>query len=204
MQDLETKTFWSHVTGKGIIGELAGKKLPTLPSVQTTWAQWVKTYPGTKVLQKSKEVRSSRYERYFKNQKRFGILPMQYRINRLPGKQLISGVTNGPFALAVPDTKIKKEDFHQTTLGEENILIVRAPDGGVRAFIAQIDGQNIRFKNGSYTRKIIDKKTGSVWNTETGICVAGKMKGKQLKELQVTIAYWFAWSTFYPNTEVIE
>jgi hypothetical protein len=47
------------------------------------------------------------------------------------------------------------------------VVVSRAADGGVRAFIAQTEGQ-------------------------------------EREALAVTPVYWFAWSNFYPNTQVID
>ncbi|MBQ36141.1 MAG: hypothetical protein CME04_07100, partial [Gemmatimonadaceae bacterium] len=46
-----------------------------------------------------------------------------------------------------------------------------------------------------------DEETGSVW-TLTGLAIDGPLAGAQLQQLPAYSAYWFAWSSFWPNTDV--
>jgi len=48
--DRETKSIWSQLDGKAVIGELAGEPLNAVPSLQTTWGYWKQTHPDTKVM----------------------------------------------------------------------------------------------------------------------------------------------------------
>lgn len=187
-----------------MIGKLEGERLSTLPAVQTTWSEWVNNHPGSKVLKKDKEIRSSHYEEYFKDPDRTGLFPTKWLKESLPGKTLIHGTTLGPHALAVPDDKLLPGEFLQSKLGEEYVVVVRALDGGVRAFLAKAGEKGLTFKHGSKKGQYIDKQTGSIWDLEQGICRSGKLKGEKLQELTITKAFWFAWSNFYPNTKVAD
>lgn len=202
MQDEETGSFWSHVTGGAMSGKLEGKKLSTVPVVQTTWGKWFKDHPDTKVLKKNKEIRSSHYEKYFKDPKRTGLFRTYWLQDRMAGKKLIIGIVRGPYALAVVDKKLKIGKLVQTKIGDDDVVVIRARDGGVRAFLAEMENATLKFqrKNKSY----FDEQTKSQWDMEKGICVAGKLEGKTLESIQTTTAFWFAWSTFYPNTKVID
>lgn len=204
MQDRETGSYWSHVTGKALIGKLKGKHLSTLPVVQTSWSNWVNRHPDTKVLKKEKEIRSSNYENYFKDPDRIGIFRTRWLMERLPGKKLIHGITLGPHALAVPDDKLKPDMLLEGKLGEAVVLVVRTSEGGVRAFLAKVGDKSLTFRRGSKELQYVDRQTKSIWDLEQGLCLSGKLKGKKLQQLTVTVAFWFAWSTFYPNTKVVE
>lgn len=48
--DDETETFWSQMTGEGVVGPLAGKQLRWLPSEVMTWKEWREKHPDTTVL----------------------------------------------------------------------------------------------------------------------------------------------------------
>ncbi|UCB53287.1 MAG: DUF3179 domain-containing protein [Candidatus Zixiibacteriota bacterium] len=204
MQDKETGSFWDHVTGEALIGELKGKRLSGVPVVQTSWSEWVKAHPKTKVLKKEEEITSSVYENYFKDPDRTGIFRTRWQMERLPGKRLIHGISLGPHALAVPDDKLKAGKLLQRRLGEEDILVLRASDGGVRAFLAKVRDEALHFRPDSTGNQYLDEETGSVWDLEEGTCLSGRLKGERLKQLTVTAAFWFAWSSFYPNTEVVD
>lgn len=204
MLDLQTHTYWSHITGTGLIGKLKGKKLRTIPVVQTTWKEWYTQHPNTRVLKKNKQIRSSHYARYFQDPTRIGIFRSQHLIQRLPPKELVIGVTRGPFAVAVVDNKLSRGAFVQTQLGDERILVARGLDDGVRAFVAALGDKNFIFHSGSEIGKIEDVTTHSMWDVRSGTCFSGPLQGQKLKEIPVTVAFWFAWSIFYPNTEVID
>jgi hypothetical protein len=44
----------------------------------------------------------------------------------------------------------------------------------------------------------------STRNLDRGVAVDGPLAGRTLERISVTTAFWFAWSSFYPNTEVAE
>jgi hypothetical protein len=50
-------------------------------------------------------------------------------------------------------------------------------------------------------KELTDKQTHSRW-TAYGRCVAGRLKGEQLKPLLPEPSFWFAWAEFYPRTGV--
>jgi hypothetical protein len=163
MEDRETSTSWSHVTGRALDGPGRGAQLQALPSVQTTWAAWKKAHPDTDVLKKSKEVLSSHYTNYFDNPERMGLFRAQWLTDVMPGKTLIWGATVGVHAVAVTDGALVEGDAAEVVLGETGVVIERGADGGVRAFT-----------------------------------------GENRDEIPVTRAFWFAWSSFYPNTQVVD
>jgi len=163
MMDKETGSLWSHITGECMEGEYLDRTLTQIPSVQTTWSEWVTAHPGTRVLKKSEEILSSKYERYFADPERTGLFRTMWLQDRMPGKALIHGLTIGPHALAVADSVLTVDQPVTTELAEIQLKVVREPDGGVSATRA-----------------------------DTGEAVL------------VRTAFWFAWSSFYPNTEVLD
>jgi len=163
MQDRETNSLWSHVTGECMEGELKGTKLEMIPMVQTTWAKWVAAHPETRVLKKSEEVKSSHYEKYFNDPERTGMFRAQWLRDKMPGKDLVQGIVLGPHSLAVPDSSLPPGAVRTAEVGGVPVEITRDNDGGVRAVRTDTD-----------------------------------------EELRVLQAFWFAWSSFYPRTEVLE
>lgn len=165
MQDEETGTYWSQVTGEAMSGALEGTKLTMMPTVQTTWKRWLEQHPDTTLLKKSREVRGSQYSAYFEDPEKMGLFRSRRLVKTLPPKSKIHGIRIGLHALAVPDDGLDVGQSAETTLGDDRLRIVRSPDGGVRAH--RLDAE-----------------------------------GLVVEELPVTVAFWFAWITFYPNTTV--
>ncbi len=203
MQDQETGSYWSHVTGEALLGPWQGARLETLPAVQTTWAEWLAAHHHTRVLKKDRNYLFSAYDAYFKEPLKTGLFRTHWLMGRLPGKTLVHGVRLGNRALAVPDSLLREGEILQTQIGGVPVVVYRGKDGGVRAFLSRTDTTLLHFfRNGA--GKIFDRETQSAWNLATGRCVAGQLQGRQLRYLPTTAAYWFVWSTYFPNTEVTE
>ena len=162
MMDEETQTLWSHVSGEAMDGPLAGRRLKSLQSVQTTWAEWVAVHPNTRALKKSEEIRSSRYESYTKDPERVGIFRTFWLQDRMPAKTLVHGVVVGSHAVAIADSSLAPGVSKDVKVGYDIVSFFRAADGGVRARDAEGEG------------------------------------------ILVQTAFWFAWSAFYPHTEIAE
>ena len=167
MEDRETGSSWSHVTGRAIDGKAKGAQLEKLEAIETTWALWYEAHPETTVLEKSEEVKASHYQDYFDDPQRMGLFRAQWLNEKMPGKTLVYGTAIGAHAVAVTDAALAGGKLVRVDLGGTPVVVSRAADGGVRAFIAQAGGQ-------------------------------------EREALAVTPVYWFAWSNFYPNTQVVD
>ncbi len=203
MQDKETGSLWSHITGESLEGSMKGQRLMILPSVQATWASWAKQHPDTKVLRKEHAIRSSRYERYFNDPSRIGIFRTRWLVERMPGKSIVYGITEGPYAMAITNDKLTKSRLLNIKVGDNPVVVILSADEGVRAYRSQASGQTLHFYLSGQTPVIKDKETLSIWNLDKGVCLAGSLQGTNLDEVVVHLTFWFAWSTFYPNTEVM-
>jgi hypothetical protein len=201
MQDLETGSLWSHVTGEALDGPAKGQRLENLPSVQTTWAAWVGQHPDTRLLRKESAITGTRYESYVNDPARIGLFRSRWLAERMPGKTLVHGIVRGPHALAVTDGAAR--GLVTTVLGGTRAVLWRGADGGVLAWVAELDGKPLVLIPQS-ARTLKDRGTGSTWDLDHGLCTAGSLEGRVLERLPVTTAYWFAWSSFYPNTDVVE
>lgn len=204
MQDNQTGTLWSHITGEAMDGPLKGRSLETIPSVQTTWADWFGEHPDTELLKKEIEVTGSRYEKYFRDPDRAGMFNVEWLRGRLPGKSMVYGITRGPFAVAVTGAKMDSVSLLVLGLGGDHVVVFKSRDGGVRAYIAQADSVALDFEYAGEGGEIWDLQTGSTWDLIEGLGTAGKLKGTSLEEIKVLPVFWFAWSNFYPRTEVVD
>jgi hypothetical protein len=200
MQDEETGTYWSHVTGEALAGPLEGERLDVLHGVQTTWAKWKKRHPNTKVLEKQHAVTSSRYAAYFEDPERTGLFRSEWLMKRLPGKAKVVGLTLDDNALAFTVSRLESAGFAQADLDETSVVVASGDDGGMRAF----DATATSIVREDETGLLVDRETSSRWNPTTGAFVDGPLEGKTLEEIPTTIAFWFAWSSFYPNTKVVD
>lgn len=203
MVDRETGTWWSHVTGEALQGDLEGESLDIVPSIQTTWGEWRRAHPETEVLRKTEEVSGSHYRSYFEDPDRTGLFRSRWLEERMPGKTLVWGARLGVHAVAVTDAAVAGDGVRLFELAGRPLVAVFGPDGGVRVFIASIDGRSLTLRRDDEGR-LVDEATGSTWDPVTGAAASDAMRGSALEPVPVTRAFWFAWSSFFPNTRVIE
>lgn len=88
------EALWSQLKAKAVSGPRADQALKPLPVELTTWADWRRRHPGTKVLSTrtgfSRDFRTNPYAGYFKNP---GLLfPVRPVSDRLPEKSRVLGV----------------------------------------------------------------------------------------------------------------
>jgi hypothetical protein len=202
MEDRETGTSWSQVTGRAIDGRHRGAQLKKLEAIETSWERWREAHPDTKLLKKSQEVLGSHYQSYFDDPEKMGLFRAQWLAERMPGKTLVYGAAIGPHAVAVTDGALGDEML-TATLGDTPVVLARALDGGVRAFVTRVEGAELGLSRNPVTGEVEDRG-GSVWDLGTGRCTSGPRSGLRLESVAVTPVYWFAWSGFYPNTQVID
>jgi hypothetical protein len=162
MMDEETQTLWSHISGEALSGPLADRRLASVPSVQTTWREWVTAHPETRVLKKPLEIRFSRYGGYMNDPERVGIFRTFWLKDVMPAKTLVHGIATDLHAVAIADSSLAPGQSRDVSVGEDTLTFIRTADGGVRAY------------------------------------------DRRGEEIPVRTVYWFAWSVFYPHTEVAE
>ena len=202
MVDRETGTSWSQITGRAIDGKHRGAQLEKLEAIETRWREWYAAHPDTKLLKKGEEVLGSHYQKYFDDPEKMGLFRAQWLAERMPGKTLVYGASIGPHAVAVTEGALGNQ-MVATNLGDTPVVLARAPDGGVRAFITRVDGVGFGLERDSETGEVTDEG-GSVWDLGSGRCTSGPRSGVRLESVAVTPVYWFAWSGFYPNTLVLD
>ena len=49
-----------------------------------------------------------------------------------------------------------------------------------------------------------DEQTGSLWHAVNGVCVEGEMEGARLRMLDGRLSFWFAWSKFHGDVELVD
>ena len=180
MRDLETKSLWSHILGECMAGELKGKELELIPSVMTTWEQWLADHPDTTVLDMSPTADRFRKEFY-----------------RDPG-QFVYGVKVAGQPKAYSFAYLKDNPVVQEKVGGIPVVVTFDP----ASTSAMIFGAgDLRFKGGLEGGKLVGAGSGSTFDTVSGRCISGELKGKKLEPLSGIVSYRRAWRVFYPESE---
>lgn len=204
MYDRETGTLWRQADGVAMRGPLAGQQLVEIPALQTIWKVWKKLHPDTLVLRKPADIRSTNYADYFMDN-RCGLSGTRGD-PRLDGKTLVVGVHAGDDAMAVVLLALKKRHLVEFKLaGQPVVAIYSAADQTPVVLRAEVEGRRLTFRLRSDGKQSLleDEQTHSQWSPLEGHAIAGPLQGKQLSPLPYIVGYWYAWSAYRPQTQVL-
>lgn len=210
--DRQTRSLWSHVTGKALKGPLQGTVLTVYPSsMQTTWAQWRRLHPRTLVLSKrgrggALEGMHDVYEDYFQSETRLGIFGTKNPDASLPGKEYVLGVSAGAARSAYPFRHLSVQPLVNDRVGTEPVVVVFAKEAATAtAFSRRVGGKTLEFRQlrvAGGDLLMTDAETGSTWRALEGVAVVGRLEGQRLGQVPGTMAFWFAWKQIYPQTAI--
>ena len=183
MSDVETKTEWSHLLGRGMAGKLKGRELKPVITDMVTWSVWKDQYPDTTVLDMSRTSRE--YTRLF---------------YRDPDRFVFGFEVNGQ-AFALPMTDMRASPVHQFFTGKTPLLATFDRAGAVtHLFERRVDGRVLDFEQVS-DLTMMDQQTSSHWNRLDGSCVKGELRGKMLEQRVGIMSFRNAWLNFHPDSQ---
>ncbi|UCD50285.1 MAG: DUF3179 domain-containing protein, partial [Phycisphaerales bacterium] len=185
MQDVETKSLWSHMLSQAMDGPLKGTRLKLLPSVLTTWQAWHRLHPESTavILDRS----SQDYEKRF------------YR----DLTQFVFGYATQRRSRAWRFDRLAQQPVVNDQLGDKHLLIVfDAESTAAWLYDRNVEGRTLAFESAG--SRVFDRETGSHWDPAQGQAVAGPLKGKKLQRLVGIVAYRQVWHDFYPGSSYWE
>lgn len=214
MFDRQTNSHWPQMLMMSAQGELIGTQLATIPAIETRWGVWRKLYPDTQVLSddtgfsRPYGVPGAAYPGY-SNLFSSPLFPIANQDNRQPPKAKVHGVfvgekTKAYSLLSFDGSSVVNDVFE----GEPLVIVADSRAPWILSFKRTVDGQVLDFKldpeNGTeFPFTILDEQTGTRWDV-LGRAVEGPLAGKTLERPISYNAYWFAWSVFFPDTELYE
>ena len=186
MSDVETKTEWSHLLGRGMRGELKGKVLQPIVTDMTTWAAWRKDFPDTTVLDMRNT--SKNYTRdFYQDTSRF---VFGFRV---------SGAT-----WALPMSELIRKPVHSFRIGDLSLLAAFDKEGvATRLFETTVAKQDLEFVRLN-DQTMQDKQTQSRWSISSGKAIAGPLLGTELKQRVGIMSFRKAWQNFHPKSVDVE
>lgn len=207
LEDLQTKTLWSQLLGQGIRGALRGENLEVLPSSLTTWQAWSETYPESLVMDRAALGYEGEfpdpYRGYFSSPSS-GLSGLGEVDTRLPGKSLVYGVSVGNEAAALSRDFLSSQGLIQFEIGDLPLLAVFDPlSESAFVYLRENKGEVLHFQAADESGTFRDQETGTIWSVRTGAGLTGSRTGEILTPLPSQLAFWFAWSAFFPDTELV-
>jgi len=194
MYDQQTHSLWNQFTGRPVVGSLTGSgiQLKTRPVAITSWADWLKANPKTRVISLE-----TGYDRDYEPGKPYGpyfsspdlMFPAVVDETRLKAKDYVFALRSSGMNKAWPMELFKKTPVINDTAGVIALTLVgNAKTRTVRAY--RTDGN--QFKPGDDAASLT--LDGMTWRVTEDALVGPQ--GKTYNRLPGHIAFWFAWSGY--------
>jgi hypothetical protein len=214
MYDRATDTLWHQFTGEPVIGALAGSgiKLVFLPSVLTTWEEWLAEHPDTTVIsaetglypQAFYEPESDPAAIYYAYRASSDTMfPVWSRSNALATKDVVLGIEIGDASKAYPIGALQQALVVNDEVGGTTIVVIgsrssqsgRAYESGGRMFTVAPGNTS------TGTPTLLADQSGDTWSVTEEFLIHQR-DGSGLPRVSTRTSFWFGWFSFHPDTEV--
>jgi hypothetical protein len=218
MWDRQTESWWQQINGEAIVGELTGAKLTFIPAPMVSWADYRDATPDGELLSRETGFGRNYNRAPYTGYDELDNTPFLFSgqiDDKLPAMERVVGMDSVSAGVAYPFSVFESVPIVNDTVDDQDIVIFYAPetDSGFTAFNSSdprvigstgvydpnVDDQKLTFKLDS--GDIVDEQTGSVWNM-LGEAIEGELAGKQLDSIVHANHFWFAWSAFFPESEL--
>jgi len=195
MYDTYTHSLWNQFTGKPVAGPLvdSGIELKVRPVVITTWEQWQKENPTTKVISIDTGYQRDygtgvAYAEYWNSPDL--MFPARVNTEQNAAKDYVFSLREGDLKKAWPIKLFEGGKVINDTAGSQKLVLVGdQATRTVRAF----NSDGITFEKGNDLATL--KGDGKTWKVTEDTLVAGD--GTKLNRLAGHIGFWFAWENYY-------
>ncbi len=204
MYDRATQSLWSTMRGAPVVGPLAGKGivLESGAVVTTTWGEWRRRHPGTRVLSLDTGHRrdyseGAAYRDYFATDELMFQVPVLD--TRLKNKDEVFTVrlARHPEApLAISAGFLAANPVHHDAIEGTALVVLTDPSGANRAYASE----DVTFTRYDGDRGVEDG-SGTVWTMDEDALTAED--GRVLRRVPAQRAFWFGWHAAFPNTRLV-
>ena len=209
-------TLYPQLYFTAIDGPRQGESLDLLPVVETRWGTWKRLYPDTRVVA-SGSYRQSQYTRYPYDDYRtnnsyllFGLSPL-LSTNPNPAstsfavKDRVLGLRLNGQAKAYPFASMGSRQLINDRVGGIEVAVLW--DRGTHLALPYsrwVGEELLNFdidQSDGFPFNMVDRETGTRWNAN-GVALEGPLQGQRLTQIPAHNSMWFAWVTFWQDTEV--
>ena len=218
MYDRQTESWWQQFTGKGLIGEYAGRELVEYPASIVSFEDFRSKYPEGPVLSRRTGHNRPYGENPYRGYDRIDQSPFMFAGQtdpRLPPMERIVAVRIGERFKAYPFGEFEAPEVINDEFAGTPIAVLATREAfsaldkpaikesrrvpSLNAFDRRIDGKALEFE--LRDGQIRDTATGSRWNG-LGQAISGPLTGKRLEPLAGGVHFAFAWLAFRPETSI--
>lgn len=197
MYDQKTHSLWNQFSGQPVVGKLVNSdiELEVLPLVTTTWGEWKTQHPTTKVLAEDTGFHrdytpGAAYGAYFFSEEL--MFPASVGDTSLKQKEKVFGLRMTGANKAWPLSLFRKQKVINDHIGIIPIVLIGNTESeSVRAYRSE----GLQFQSSEDGSLIADKHE---WQIIEDMLIGPN--DQRLTRLPGHVAYWFAWSNYFPNT----
>ena len=203
MYDRATQSLWNTTWGEPVIGPLVGQNIRLQRSflVTTTWGEWKRRHPATRVL--SLETGYERdygegvaYNAYFSTDTlMFSISTSDNRLNNKDEILALTFPDHSRETMAIAAEFLTKSPIYQNALGDLKFIVLTDSSGANRVF----ETRGIQFVAYDQDSGVTDSNGGQWLLSEDKL----SSNGMELARLPAHRAFWFGWHAAYPDTILI-
>ena len=203
MYDKATQSLWNTTWGEPVIGPLVdqGIRLERSYLVTTTWGEWKRRHPDSKVL--SLDTGYSRdygegvaYQHYFATDEL--MFSISTSDNRLNNKDEILALTFPEYSkdtMAISASFLRDKPVYANRLGSVEFVVLTDSSGANRVY----ETKNHRFAMYDRDVSLIDSE-GMKWRLSEDELKSGVLT---LARLPAHRAFWFGWHSAFPDTQLV-
>jgi len=205
MYDQATKSLWSTLSGTPVVGSLVGQgiELKTLYVVTTTWKEWRRRHPDTRVLSLDTGHRrdygeGAAYRDYFGTDRlMFNVPKVDDRLLNKAEVLALRSTGSPQEQLAIDAAFLAKTPVYHDRIGREAFVVLTDKSGANRVYAT--GGVNFAGWDGDTAAR---DQQGRTWQVnEDGLVGPGDQK---LARLAAHRAFWFGWYSQFPATRLVK
>ncbi|MEM9561332.1 MAG: DUF3179 domain-containing protein [Actinomycetota bacterium] len=223
MYDRQTESLWTHFDGVAVVGDLLGTELTILPAAMVSWRDARAANPDALVLDRptglvGRPYGEAPYPNYETAPPSAGHVTGEID-DRLDPKQRVVGINLAGERVAIDRRALADDGVVELDVGGQPVVVRWEPGttsaldgeaiadglavGAVGVFLGELDGERLTFEPGGDGRgTVVDSTTGSTWDV-LGRAIDGPLAGRRLDPLPHLDTFWFAWSRYHPDTDVV-
>ena len=210
-------TLYPQIAFKAVSGPRKGDTLELLPVIETTWETWQELYPRTRVIERGlygiEAYTSYPYGEYRTDHQYLIfdlVIPLSANSNPhamdFHGKERVLGVRLAGDPKAYPFSEMGERAVINDQVGGVDIAVVWDRRRHLAIpYAREVGGRSLNFELVDDEQFPViglrDRETQSLWDLR-GLAVEGELAGQQLRQIPAHNSMWFAWVTFWQNTEV--
>ena len=205
MYDQATQSMWSTMRGTPVVGPLAGKGivLDRGSVVTTTWGEWRRRHPDSKVLSldtghQRDYSEGAAYRDYFATDDvMFAVPALDTRLKNKDEVFTVLLAEHPDRPLAISADFLASNPVHHDAIESSALVVLTDPSGANRAYASE----DVTFAAYDGDRTAQDG-SGTSWTMDEHRLTAED--GRVLHRIPAQRAFWFGWYSAFPHTRLVQ